>query len=127
MQTRTSRTRKKRLNGLLATLACLVPLSGVAMPPVGAPVDKIPWVSNITTWQALDSRRLVVSLNPKQNYLVTLNKHCQALPSASHLGVSASNNTVYAGFDYITADGERCFIKTIKQLSRAEKRALTKV
>ena len=119
--------RKLRLNRLLATLACLIPLSGVAMPPVGAPVDKIPWISNVTTWQALDSRRLVVSLNAKQNYLVTLNKDCRALPSASHLGVSASNNTVYAGFDYITADGERCHIKTINQLSHAEKRALTKV
>ena len=109
-------TRSIHLKQLVIALVCLGPLSGVAMPPMGAPVDKIAWVSNITTWQAVDSRRLVVSLNAKENYLVTLNKDCRALPSASHLGVSASNNTVYAGFDYITADGERCQIKTINQL-----------
>ena len=80
-----------------------------------------------TASYTLDERRLVLSLSPKQNYLLTLSRDCRALPSASLLGVSASNHTVYAGFDYITADGERCGIKTINQLSTDEKRTLTKV
>ena len=98
-----------------------------AMTPVGSPVTKIPLISNLSTWQALDQRRLVLSLNPMQNYLVTLSRSCHSLPKASHVGVSASNNTVYAGFDYITADGERCAIKAINRLSDDEKRALTSV
>ncbi len=99
----------------------------LAMTPVGSPVTSIPLISNISTWQALDERRLVLSLNPMQNYLITLSRSCHTLLKASHVGVSASNNTVYAGFDYITADGERCAIKTINRLSDDEKRALTKV
>ena len=92
----------------------------------GSEVASIEGLSNISTWQALDQRRLLLSLGHKQNYLVTLAKVCHALPYATHLGVSASNNTVYAGFDYITADGERCTINTINKLSTKEKRALTK-
>ena len=65
----------------------------------------------------LDDRHLVLSLSPKQRYLLTLDRDCLGLVFASHLGVSASNNTVYAGFDYITADGQHCTIKAIERLS----------
>ena len=94
---------------------------------IGAPVKQIPLVSNISTWQALDNRRLVVSLDDQKNYLVTLAKQCRTLPTATQLGVSASGNAVYAGFDYITADGERCAIQSISRISHAEKGQLTSV
>ena len=109
-------------------VGCLLsPGMGFAMTPPGSPVTSIEAVTNISTWQALDQRRLLLSLGQQKNYLVTLAGICHALPFATRLGVSASNNTVYAGFDYITADGERCAIKAINKLSNAEKRALTKV
>ena len=120
---------KKPYRNAVQTLlaACLAgPLSAMAMAPVGSPVEKIPFVSSISTWQALDERRLVLSLTEQKSYLVTLTHSCRALPGASHVGVSASNNTVYAGFDYITADGERCAIKHINRLSKAQKQALIK-
>lgn len=116
-----------KFSHVLLAICFVWPATSLALAPVGAPVSKITLGSNISTWQALDERRLVLSLSPKQNYLLTLTRDCYALPFASQLGVSASNNTVYAGFDYITADGERCAIKAINQLSKDEKRALTKV
>ena len=123
----------------IANLGLALPLSMViiastasALSPnspttIGAPVKQIPLVSSISTWQALDNRRLVVSLEDQKNYLVTLTKQCRTLPTAAQLGVSASGNAVYAGFDYITADGERCAIQSISRISLAEKGQLTSV
>ena len=111
---------------LAAALAVTIALahSSVAMTPVGSAVDKIDLVAGLNTWEVLDERRLVLSLGDTQNYLVTLSRNCHTLPFATHLGVSASNNTVYAGFDYITADGERCAINTINELSDKQRQAL---
>jgi hypothetical protein len=123
----------------MANLGLALPLSMVIIastasalapntpPTIGAPVKQIPLVSNISTWQALDNRRLVVSLDDQKNYLVTLAKQCRTLPTAAQLGVSASGNAVYAGFDYITADGERCAIQSISRISHEEKGQLTSV
>jgi hypothetical protein len=109
-------------------ISCLVlPAAGFTMTTPGSEVSSIEGLSNISTWQALDQRRLLLSLGQKQDYLVTLARVCHALPFATQLGVSASNNTTYAGFDYITADGERCAIKAINRLSKEEKQVLTKV
>lgn len=111
----------------IVLFACVsLPGAGFSLTTPGSEVASIEGLSNISTWQALDERRLLLSLGQKQNYLVTFAKVCHALPYATQLGVSASNNTVYAGFDYITVDGERCAINTISKLSTKEKRALTK-
>ena len=103
-----------------------VPLLSLAM-PTGAPVNKIRFASQIDSWQALDARHLVLSLSASKNYLITLRKDCHSLPRAANVGVSASNDTIYAGFDYITADGQRCAIQTINKLSKAERNALNEV
>jgi hypothetical protein len=113
----------------LLCLALLVAAGGVcqsslAMGPVGSAVDKINLLQGLSTWEALDERHLVLSLGAKQNYLVTLSHNCHTLPFATHLGVSASDNIVYAGFDYITADGQQCAINTINELSDEQRRAL---
>lgn len=102
------------------------------MPPttganLGAPVKQIPLTSKITTWQALDTQRLVLSLSAKQSYLVTLANQCHTLPAAQSLGISASGNVAYAGFDYITADGQRCGIHKINRITPAQKHRLTKI
>ena len=117
---------------LSALVVATVATTAFALSPnspttIGAPVKQIPLVSNISTWQALDDRRLVVSLDAQENYLVTLAKQCRALPTAEQLGVSASGNAVYAGFDYITADGERCASQSISRISHEENGKLTSV
>ncbi len=121
---------KLRLWPACLLLALIAGLPGTlsAMPTEpGLPVKKIPFASEIDAWQALDKRRLIVSTSPSKNYLVTLRQECHALRFSSRLGISSSNNTVYAGFDYITADGERCAIQRINRISSAEKRALSEV
>ena len=90
----------------------------------GKPVKKIQRASDIVNWQALDRRHLIVTLNSNRDYLLTLRNTCVNLHSAARLGVSSSNNTIYAGFDYITADGQRCSIQQINRLSQADKRSL---
>ncbi len=91
----------------------------------GFPVKKIPFADRISDWRAVDKRHLVVSTSPRTSYLLTLRRDCHTLNFASRLGVSSSNNTVYAGFDYVTSDGQRCAIQRINELTKAEKKALT--
>ena len=107
---------------LLSSLYSLQDLN--AMPEVGVAVEKVSLHKGMNTWHALDERRLVLSQSSADSFLLTLSKRCTALPAAHRLGVSASNNTVYAGFDYITADGERCAIHTINRLSPETAHAL---
>ena len=87
-----------------------------AIPLHGVHVDSISAVSADSTWEVLDYQHVVVSLEPGQRYLLTLTHMCPKLAVAAKLGISASGDTVYAGFDYITADGERCLIKDISKL-----------
>ena len=105
---------------LVLAACCAVPVSSSALPPAARTVDKIPLINALSTWQAIDDRHLVLSLSPSQSYLLTLVRDCHSLVSASRLGVSASNNTVYAGFDYITADGESCTINSIERLEGSD-------
>jgi len=118
--------RTRRWLSVLAWSALVPVLQTVqAMPPIGVAVTEIDLVDGFSSWEALDNRRLVVSLSPEENYLLTLSHDCYSLPFASRLGVSASQNRVYAGFDYVTADGERCIINTISQLSDQQHQAIT--
>lgn len=114
-------------NALTLTAILAIAQSATAIAPSGSAVDKINLMGGLSTWEALDEKHLVLSLGPKQNYLVTLAHSCHTLPFATHLGVSASNNTVYAGFDYITADGERCAINAINMLSKQQRNDLTRL
>ncbi len=97
-----------------------------ALLPAGADVKKIPFASNLDGWHAIDNRHVILTFTPAKNYLLTLNRDCHGLNFASHLGVTTSNDAIYAGFDYITADGRRCGIQTINRLSREQKTALTR-
>jgi len=108
--------KRKELCAVLLAASCVVPLASNALPPSARDVDRIPMINNLSTWQAIDERRVVLTLSPEQSYLLTLSRDCPSLVYAARLGVSASNNTVYAGFDYITADGESCTINSIERL-----------
>ncbi len=94
-------------------------------PEPGFPVKKIPFADQIDDWHVVDARHLVISTSPSKNYLVTFRNVCHRLNSNQKLGVSSSNNSVYAGFDYVTVGGQRCGITKINKISKAQKKALT--
>lgn len=108
---------RSALTALILTLVPLLLTANVAaLPHSGVRVDSISAVSPGSTWEVLDYRHVVVTLDTQQRYLLTLNHMCPKLAVAAKLGISTSGDTVYAGFDYITADGERCLIKGISRL-----------
>lgn len=124
-KTKVTRSAWAALAASLVLGVSTVPASAMKSEP-GLPVKKIRSASEIDSWQAVDQRRVLVSLSASRKYLLTLNRQCPRLDSARSVGVSSSNNTIYAGFDYITADGQRCSIKSISKLSGAEAKRLTK-
>ena len=87
-------------------------------------VKRIPFANQIDGWQTIDTRRLVVNISPKKNYLLTLRRDCYGLKFARHIGVSTSNNTIYAGFDVVTVDGRHCPIDQIQPVTREDIRFL---
>ena len=82
----------------------------------GEPVTSIPAASSIEDFHALDNEHVMVSLASKQQYLMTLNRQCLGLRWARHIGVTTSDNTIWAGFDRLTADGQSCEIREIHRL-----------
>jgi len=82
----------------------------------GQPVSSIPMANRIEDFQALDDAHVMVSLADRQQYLMTLNRECVGLRFAQHVGVSTSDNTIWAGFDALTADGHSCPIRQIHRL-----------
>jgi hypothetical protein len=105
--------------------------SGLALPPdspigprsastvegtLQAPVSSIPAANRIEGWARVDDKRVVLEVAPQTRYLLTLRQGCIGLGFARNVSVTMSNNTIYAGFDAITADGEHCEIRTINPL-----------
>ena len=106
--------------------------SGLALPPespiepraeaafqgtLQAPVSSIPAANRIEGWARVDDTRVVLKVSPRTRYLLTLRQGCIGLGFARNVSVTMSNNTIYAGFDAITADGEQCEIRTINPLA----------
>lgn len=109
---------------LAAALGLAVPLA--ALPPAtpdptalllaGEPVTSIPGADAVRAFQPLDGEHVMLSSGDSR-YVLTLNRQCIGLRWARHVGVTASANTIWAGFDALTADGEACPIREIHRLS----------
>lgn len=101
--------------GLLAVSA----VSATALPPErhGESVRSIPDVQHISDWSAIDNQRIVVNVNATDSYLLTLKQQCHGLGWAQNITVTMSNNTIWAGFDEIKADGLQCPIDRISRMS----------
>lgn len=100
---------------LSTTLALLlVAASGHAISPEtpGVPVQSIPQADRITDWTTVDGQRVMVN-NAQNSFLLTLKHQCHGLAWAQNVTVSMSNNTIWAGFDAIRADGQQCPIERI--------------
>ena len=98
------------LAGLLAASAAL------ATVPQGVPVRSIEGADAISGWSQIDNQRVLLSLNEKNTYLLTLKHQCHGLAWAQNVTVTMSNNTIWAGFDEIQADGLACPIHTIQKI-----------
>lgn len=115
--------RTRRLAALLAAAGCLAAGPGVALPPAepdpaellrhGQPVTSIPTADQVHAFKALDNVHVMLTTSEEKRYLLTLQRDCVGLRWARHVGVTASDNTIWAGFDALTADGEACSIREI--------------
>lgn len=116
-----ARLRRNSL-GIAALAVFLVP-SALALPPVqpdsaarqllGEPVTNIPTADEVRDFELLDAAHVMLSKDEEQRYLLTLDRECFGLRWARHVGVTTSDNTIWAGFDALTADGEACSILEI--------------
>ena len=124
--------RSRRLLPGLAAFAAIaaVSLPATALPPAeldpqalraaGEPVMQIPTAHRIYDFEALDAEHVVLTTVEDTRYLLTLHRECFNLRFARHVDVSTSDDTIWAGFDSLTADGEACSIRAIHRVRRDE-------
>lgn len=109
-----------RYSGYIVLAALLgTAVSSSALPPerAGESVRSIPDVQHISDWSTIDNQRVVVSINATDSYLLTLKQQCHGLGWAQNITVTMSNNTIWAGFDEIKADGLQCPIDQISRMT----------
>lgn len=88
---------------------------------LGTPVPSMPNASSILSWMAEDSYHVLIEVAPTDTqehgvYRLTFTEACYNLRWANSVGLSESQNQVWAGFDYLTADDQRCSISAIYRL-----------
>jgi hypothetical protein len=115
-----------RATPIASLFAGFLTATAVALPPpahdaqsllrAGEPVPSIGGADAIRSFEPLDNEHVMLGNDSDERYLVTLSRQCAALRWAQHVGVTASGNTIWAGFDTVTADGEHCQIREIRRL-----------
>ena len=90
----------------------------LAIPPglEGESVRNIEAVNGISGWEHIDNQRVLVNVDEKSTYLLKLKHQCHGLAWAQNVTVTMSNNTIWAGFDEIKADGLACPIQGIEKI-----------
>jgi len=111
---------------VLAALALGLSAPLVALPPSlpepaeavrnGEPVASIPAAGGVSAYQPLDREHVMLESGDSR-YVLTLNRECVGLRWARHVGVTVSDNGIWAGFDALTADGWACPIREIHRLT----------
>lgn len=109
------------MNRILAVVMALTVISSaplLAMPPElsGEAVLSIEAGNGISRWSQIDNQRVLVNLDEQSAYLLTLKHQCHGLAWAQNVAVTMSNNTIWAGFDAIKADGLDCPIDRIEKI-----------
>lgn len=79
-------------------------------------MTSMPSASAIQDWVAEDNLNVLVEIAEEGVFRLTFTEACYNLRWANSIGLSGSQNKVWAGFDYLTADGQRCSIGTINRL-----------
>ncbi len=83
----------------------------------GVAVTSIRNIESISEWQTLDAQHLTLRINHTKQYLLTLKRQCPQLRAARLVGVSMSNQEIWAGFDHVNADGWQCPIGQIRRMN----------
>ena len=104
----------------MALTTAILALPGFAIQEIGESVPKITFADRIDGWSVLDNQTIVLRKSQAHNYVVQLRAPCHNLKYAYNVGVSSSNNVVYAKFDYVSAGNFRCSIDSIKKVTKAE-------
>ena len=85
---------------------------------LGTEVESIKNIERISDWKTLDTKHLTLRINNAHSYLLTLQDQCMQLRGARIVGVSMTNQEIWAGYDHVAADGRECRIDTITRLGR---------
>ena len=90
--------------------------------------EPITQVKNFQLWrhELLDDNRLMVWGKPGQTYLLTFREPCVDIEWARALGLSSTLGTVRADYDYVSARGQRCYIRTIRPVNERAMREAKK-
>ncbi len=99
-----------------ALLTALLAAPALATIPEGVTVRSIEGADAISSWSHLDNQRVLLNVDEKNTYLLTLKHQCHGLAWAQNVTVTMSNNTIWAGFDEIQADGLACPIHSIQKI-----------
>ena len=85
-------------------------------------------VKNFQMWrhEILDDNRLMIWGKPGHTFLLTFREPCTELDWARAIGLSSSLGTVKAGYDYVSARGQRCYIATIRPVNERAMREAKK-
>ena len=86
-------------------------------------MHSIPSAHQIQAFEALDTMHVRVSVEDA-DYILTLKVACHQLAYAANVAVSMADNTIWADFDYVTADGWQCPIDTIRKVTPQELKRL---
>ena len=87
-----------------------------ALLEMATPVQQIPAARSAGDLTTVDPSHVLLSTADEVRYLLTLNRDCPELRWARHIGITASGNSIWAGFDALTADGQACQIREIHRL-----------
>ncbi|MBV1906694.1 MAG: hypothetical protein KUG75_11495 [Pseudomonadales bacterium] len=86
----------------------------------GTNIDRIHSAHSLNTFSSLDRQYLLLTEGSKRIYLLNLGKSCYSLDWADKINISQSNDTIHAGFDYVSINGARCEIDAIRTISNNE-------
>ena len=79
----------------------------------GAPVDHVRYFQ-INGFQYLAPDKLAIRFGVNKLYLLTVETPCTNLAFANGIGLTARNQMLYRGFDFVTFDHQRCRIVKIE-------------
>lgn len=85
----------------------------------GIEVESIKGVETLSDWRTLDTQHLTLRVNHGKQYLLKLRDPCHRLRGAQLVGISMTNQEIWADFDHVAADGYECRIDTITRLGRS--------
>ncbi len=120
---------------LLAAMTLLTACSGIPLKQrdaaeraryeayAGPPISQFTWLGSYYSWNPISTDEIVVWTTPFQAYLIKVAPPCQDLQFANRIGLTSTQNTVYARFDFVRVFHLRCPIQEIRPIDYQRMRA----